>query len=146
MKQFKTPTELSKMFLPQHFSRYPLVEIPQEFYDQRGSIRNIADGNLGDVAIIECEEGSIRANHIHEKDWHLTYLISGSMDYYWANSLTEKKFEKLELSAGQLVLTMAKEPHKMVFKEKSCFVAVSAVSRLQENYEIDTMKLSDDFF
>ena len=146
MDEFAVPRELSEMFTPEHFENYPLVKVPQAFVDERGSIRNIADGMLGDVAIIDCEEGSVRASHLHLKDWHLTYLISGLMTYYWTRSSTSSEILELEVSPGQLVISLPGEPHKMFFRQKSCFVAVSAFSRLQKNYEEDTVRMPNEFF
>jgi len=114
----KIPTALSSLFSEEHFVNYPKVVIPQEFFDDRGSIRNIADGALGDVAVITSVNTSIRANHYHDKDWHLSYIVSGSM----------------------------RSPHKMIFLEESTFIAVSALSRNQENYESDTKRLPENFF
>ena len=62
------PKELSELFQEKHFTNYPFVEIPQSFSDERGSIENIADGNLGDVAVITSVAGAMRANHLYEHD------------------------------------------------------------------------------
>ena len=48
--------------------------------------------------------------------------------------------------AGEMVYTPPKAPHKMVFLEDSVFIAISGLSRVQENYEADTKKLLDNFF
>jgi hypothetical protein len=45
-----------------------------------------------------------------------------------------------------MVYTPPKAPHKMVFLEDSVFIAISGLSRVQENYEADTNKLPDNFF
>jgi len=54
------PKEVAHFFKPSHFSDYPRIQIPQEFRDSRGTIGNIADGSLGDVAIIESSPGAVR--------------------------------------------------------------------------------------
>lgn len=53
-------------------SNYPAIEAFQEFIDDRGSIINIADGQIGDVAVINSAAGSIRASHFHKR---LAYLF-----------------------------------------------------------------------
>jgi hypothetical protein len=45
-----------------------------------------------------------------------------------------------------MVYTPSKAPHKMVFLEDSVFIAISELSRVQENYEADTKRLPDNFF
>jgi quercetin dioxygenase-like cupin family protein len=137
---------LSSLFNESHFKHYPLVDIPQEFNDQRGAIRNIADGALGDVAFITSNKGAVRANHIHRLDWHLTYLVSGRMIYQWKESPESNSEERMEISAGQLFYTPANTPHKMTFLDESEFIAVSGLHRDKESYDSDTKRLAEDFF
>jgi hypothetical protein len=145
-EDFRLPPELSAMFDLVHFKNYPLVAIPQIHGDNRGSIKNIADGILGDVAIIECNAMTLRANHIHKKDWHLTYVVSGSMEYHWAYDAKPENRQSILLNAGEMVLSLAGDAHLMCFKEESVIVAISALSRKQNDYEDDLIRLSDNFF
>jgi len=144
--QVDVPSELSEIFTNEHFGNYPFVNFPQEFEDGRGTIRNIADGSLGDVAIIHSVAKSVRANHIHSHDWHISYMVFGSMEYFWSDDEQGINQKMVRVSAGQMVFTPSNVPHKMVFVENSCFVAVSALSRSQLNYEMDTNRLDSDFF
>jgi len=140
------PEELSKIFTEDHFKNYPKVLVPQNFEDERGVIKNIADGKLGDVAIITSKANSVRANHVHDDDWHLSYLVSGSMKYFWKNEIEASETKSVVVKAGEMVYTPKKSPHKMQFLEDSIFIAVSQLSRVQENYEEDTKRLPDNFF
>ena len=140
------PNSLSSIFTDKHFATYPKILVPQNFVDDRGSIKNIADGKLGDVAVITSKANSIRANHVHDHDWHLSYMVSGSMKYYWRTDLNTENSESIIVNAGEMIYTPPKAPHKMVFLVDSVFIAISGLSRVQENYEADTKKLSDDFF
>lgn len=137
---------LSSLFQDWHFDNYPLVIVPQEFQDERGWIKNIADGSLGDVAFITSRKGAIRANHLHHFDWHLTYLVRGRMVYQWIDSLENDAQKSIEISAGQLFYTPPNTPHKMTFLEESEFIAVSGLHRDRDSYESDTKRLSEDFF
>lgn len=138
------PSTLSSLFPVENFANYPQVLIPQIFNDERGSIKNIADGRLGDVAIISSQKSSIRANHVHENDWHFSYLVSGQMRYFWKDS--NKEVQSLIVKAGEMVYTPPKIPHKMQFLEESVFIAISELSRSQNNYEADTKKMPENFF
>jgi uncharacterized RmlC-like cupin family protein len=140
------PEELSKIFTEDHFKNYPKVLVPQNFEDERGVIKNIADGKLGDVAIITSKANSVRANHVHDDDWHLSYLVSGSMKYFWKSEIEASETKSVVVKAGEMVYTPKKSPHKMQFLEDSIFIAVSQLSRVQENYEEDTKRLPDNFF
>jgi len=138
------PSTLSSLFSEENFMNYPKVLIPQIFNDDRGSIKNLADGRLGDVAIISSQKSSIRANHVHENDWHFSYLISGQMRYFWKDS--NMQVQSLIVKAGEMVYTPPKIPHKMQFLEDSVFIAISELSRSQNNYEADTKKMPENFF
>jgi mannose-6-phosphate isomerase-like protein (cupin superfamily) len=137
------PNALQKYFKANSFQNYPLIEIPQRFIDARGSILNIADGDLGDVAVITSNIDSMRANHTHNEDWHLSYLIEGEIKYFWEDQHQQKS---IIIKPGQLFYTPPKTPHKMLFLKESIFIAVAAMSRTQENYENDTTRLDDGYF
>ena len=139
------PAELSPLFTNDHFTSYPIVKIPQSFQDERGLISNIADGNLGDVAVITSSAKSIRANHYHEDDWHLSFLLSGRMIYSW-KSLDSSDKGEIEVRASSLFYTPKRTVHRMYFLEVSTFIAVSKLNRNQENYELDTKRVGTDFF
>jgi dTDP-4-dehydrorhamnose 3,5-epimerase-like enzyme len=137
------PAELSKIFSENSFVDYPLVKIPQVFTDSRGTIANIADGNLGDVAIIESNKNAVRANHYHELDWHLSYLVSGRMIYTWKSIEPGDSAQNLEITAGQLFYTPPRVIHRMQFLTESIFVAVSKLNRDKESYESDTVRVQE---
>ena len=142
----KIPAELSKMFKSAHFEDYPLIKIPQTFTDGRGTIMNIADGSLGDVAFITSLSGSIRANHFHKQDWHLTFLITGGMNYEWQDTNLEKQKKNTNVTEGQLIFTPPNTPHKMTFTQNSTFIAISRMNRSHEEYSADTIALESNFF
>ena len=137
------PVSINKFFNKEHFKNYPIIQIPQDFKDNRGNIFNIADGILGDVAVITSKSNSIRANHVHNEDWHLSYLVEGEIKYFWEN---ENHQNSIIIKPGQLFYTPPKTPHKMEFLMESVFIAVAALSRTQENYENDTTRLEDNYF
>jgi hypothetical protein len=140
------PKELVGYFKESDFANYPYVSVPQIFEDARGEIRNLADGTIGDVAIISSNSGAIRANHFHHEDWHLCYLVSGEMEYFWSTNLDDRKPQSVIVKSKEMVFTPARTPHKIVFKANSIFLSISKLSRISENYERDTFKLTEDFF
>jgi quercetin dioxygenase-like cupin family protein len=138
------PKEISTFFSETDFANYPILVIPQFFLDERGTISNIADGDLGDVAVITSKRDSIRANHVHAEDWHLSYLVYGQMNYSWRdlNGINQSRI----VNSGELVFTPKNVPHRMQFKEDSCFIAISKLSRMTEKYELDTLRLDSNYF
>jgi uncharacterized RmlC-like cupin family protein len=137
------PKELNNYFRDTDFLSYPILNVPQIFSDSRGTIKNIADGALGDVAVISSKPNSIRANHVHNQDWHLSYLVDGEIKYFWEEDLKQKS---LIIKPGEIFYTPPKTTHKMLFLKESIFIAVAAMSRTQENYENDTTRLEDGHF
>jgi uncharacterized RmlC-like cupin family protein len=142
-EKVEIPVALNTYFRNGDFSSYPVIDIPQFFEDDRGSIVNIADGSLGDVAVIKSKANSIRANHTHKEDWHLSYLIEGEIKYFWEEG---NKQNSIMIQPGQLFYTPPQVPHKMLFLKESLFIAVAALSRTQENYETDTTRLDEKYF
>jgi dTDP-4-dehydrorhamnose 3,5-epimerase-like enzyme len=138
------PNELSNLFSDSDFEKYPFVRIPQEFKDERGLIQNIADGAIGDVAVITSNPGSIRANHVHSDDWHLTFIVSGLMKYFWVDIHGVK--QNTIVNKAEMVFTPSRTPHKMEFLTDSVFIAISKLNRSHEKYEADTEKIDIDFF
>lgn len=132
----KIPTELVNFFSNIHFQHYPKIAIPQSFQDGRGSILNIADGNLGDVAIVSSVSGATRANHVHETDWHLSYCVTGALEYSYIGELG--RLSNVNIRMGELFFTPAGTPHRMRFFEETVLVVVSRNSRKRDKYEEDT--------
>ena len=131
------PNELLGYFNPNDFGNYPRVSIPQSFLDERGEIINIADGMLGDVAVIHSKINAVRANHVHESDWHLSYCLTGSLNYSYREG---EEVQTIRIRAGELFFTPAGVPHRMDFMLDTTLVVVSRNSRKKEKYEEDTRK------
>ena len=68
------------------------------------------------------------------------------MKYFWKNEVETGEAKSIVVKAGEMVYTQKKSPHKMQFLENSTFIAISQLSRVQENYEEDTKRLPDNFF
>jgi len=138
------PRELVGLFEASHFVNYPFVVIPQSFSDERGWIANIGDGEIGDVAFITSVKGAIRANHVHSKDWHLSFMVSGSMDYSWESA--NGVMNKIRVNVNDLIYTPPQVPHKMEFLEDSKFIAIAKLKRSHLEYEADTQRLLPEHF
>lgn len=142
----RVPPELVPYLSESDLRNYPLVNIPQVFQDARGAIVNLADGTIGDVAVITSSPGSVRANHYHLEDWHLCYVVSGSMNYSWKETLSSPNIRNQKITQGQMLFTPKLTPHRINFSEETIFVTISKLSRLKDNYEVDTARFESDFF
>jgi dTDP-4-dehydrorhamnose 3,5-epimerase-like enzyme len=140
------PNELSKISTNSHLLNYPKILIPQSFSDERRTIKNIVDRRLDDVAIISSKANSIRANHVHNNDWHLSYVVSGSMKYFWKSDIKDNQIQSILVEDRELVYTPKEAQHSMQLLEDWIFIAISRLSRVQEYYAEDSKKLPDNFF
>lgn len=136
------PKELSKYFSEIDFIDYPLINIPQKYQDNRGIISNLADGKIGDIAIITSHNKTIRAGHYHKNDWHLCYLIDGEFEYQWS-SINSTGLRKLKVKPGELIYTPNKVYHELIFKKDSTFISISKLSRISAAYEKDTVRITN---
>ena len=143
MRMVDIPVELSNFFSRQNFENYPKLSIPQSFIDDRGSIFNIADGVLGDVATIVSLRNSVRANHVHNTDWHISYCLKGSLIYSFLDNMEVQ--HSLIIRQGEMFFTPVGIPHRMDFIEECTLIVVSRNSRKSEKYDEDTKRfiLSD---
>ena len=137
------PAELGEYFKIEDFKNYPIVEIPQVFSDLRGDIINIADGNLGDVALIKSNPGSTRANHYHREDWHLSYLLNGKLRYYWKNVSPSENANIIEVEEGSMIFTPKLVAHKMEFVTQTSLIVISKLSRIRQNYDNDLVRFAE---
>lgn len=113
--------------------------------DDRGVITSMIPPTeiIKSVLYITGKKGSERGNHIHKKDTHYCYVVSGSIKYVWEVwDEDTKRFIKHEASicAGDIVYTPTDEPHKFVFQTDGAFIAMATEGRGQKAYEQDIIK------
>lgn len=113
--------------------------------DARGIISRLPfKGVFRDILHITCTKGALRAQHLHLSDYHVVYLIKGSMNYYERPMGSNEKPKKFKFKAGQWFFTGSKIEHLMEFLENSEFISISRLSRQQQDYLRDTKKLDFD--
>jgi len=111
--------------------------------DDRGVIQPIIDSTVGGCAIITSKKGAIRANHIHEKDWHYSYVVSGKIKYYHRERDSQEKPSTEIFEAGDVFYSPPQVEHAMEFLEDTVFVVLSKLSRDKEDYEEDVIRVAD---
>lgn len=111
--------------------------------DQRGEmIYLIENHDIKSVLRITCKKGSVRANHIHDKDSHYSYMLEGSMKYYYRKGFNAKApIKHITVKKSEMVYTPPKEAHAMKFLEDSIFLAFTTEKRSQKNYEKDLKRI-----
>ena len=111
--------------------------------DERGQISVICDRPIGSILEILSLKGSKRSNHYHKTDWHLMYIVSGSMDYYDRPAGSSDIPRIRHLKTGGMVETPPMVEHTCVFLEDTVLLAFSGSKRDEESYANDMVKSAD---
>ena len=122
-----------------------VVHIKPEFEDERGYISRLVDTDeypLRTVLYITSKKGTLRGNHLHKKDAHFVYCLSG-MFRYSEKDFSNKKSRKLSviLKSGDIVLSRPGIAHSMEFLEDTVFLAFTTEKRDQGEYEADIQRV-----
>lgn len=114
-----------------------------QFIDERGGITSVLSGdnpNIKSILLITSKAGSVRSNHYHKKDMHYCYIISGKAEWL-EKPVAGGAVESQILEAGDMVFTPPMIMHTVKFLEDTVFFAFATESRLQEDYEADTIRV-----
>lgn len=111
--------------------------------DERGKMTYlIEDAEIRSVLLITCKKGSIRANHIHAKDSHYSYMLKGSMEYSFREGINDNSpVKRVRVLEGEMVYTPPLEAHAMKFLEDSVFLAFTTEKRKKDKYEEDLKRI-----
>ena len=108
--------------------------------DSRGQILSIVDEKVSNVSIIKCNSNSIRSNHYHLTDWHMMYVLSGKIDYFFRD-IKSDYIEYLEVNVGDNIFTPPMEIHATYFPVETTLIVSSLNPRDQRTYEEDTVRV-----
>jgi len=117
--------------------------------DDRGVIEQLDNTNEGNSVLrITSKAGSVRANHYHQKDHHVCYLVSGKIRYVERpvsedGSVDESvPLKEYTVEPGQLFYTAPMVAHAMEFVEDSEFLAISPRTGDTTEYENDIIRVT----
>ena len=108
--------------------------------DIRGEILSIVDFNVSNVSLITCNEGTIRSNHYHKKDFHFMYVLEGKIDYFF-KKLNNPEVKYKVVLPGHNIFTPNNEVHATFFPVKTKLIVSSGFPRDQKTYEEDTVRV-----
>ena len=119
-----------------------VVKIKPAFTDDRGSIFDVVEDNVGHTGIIEIRRGAIRGKHYHKRSTQYTFLVSGKMEFFEKDLIHKNsKIESVVLEPFDLVITPPMKAHAMKGLEDSVFLDMTTESRSGKGYEEDTVRL-----
>jgi quercetin dioxygenase-like cupin family protein len=118
-----------------------MVPMGTGFVDRRGSIMNLAHVPMASGAIIKSAARTVRANHYHKTDWHLTYVLSGQVIYFEREvGSTEIKAPEL-YTPGATFFSPPMREHAMLFPCDTTIITFARNVRTHENHESDVVRV-----
>lgn len=122
-----------------------VIHTKEEFVDERGGITRIINQDkfpIRAVLKITSKKGSIRANHVHKKDYHYIYVESGKCEYSEKDSNDPSgKVVTVTLGSGDIVLSNPGIIHAVKFLEDTVLYVFTTEKREQDQYEGDTKRV-----
>jgi dTDP-4-dehydrorhamnose 3,5-epimerase-like enzyme len=119
-----------------------IVPLAAPFSDARGAIQPLVDATMRSAVLISSKKGSVRANHYHRTDWHYSYVVSGSIEYFHRPTGSDEEPERIMIKAGEMFFTPPMADHTMVFPEDTVFLVLGRNPRDQESYEGDVVRIA----
>ncbi|MAF80721.1 hypothetical protein CL628_01775 [bacterium] len=117
--------------------------------DDRGVIEQLDNTNEGNSVLrITSKAGTVRANHYHQKDHHVCYLVSGQIRYVerpvGKDGVVDESIPLTEytIKPGQLFYTAPMVAHAMEFTEDSEFLAITPRGGGEAEYENDVIRVT----
>lgn len=111
------------------------------YEDERGRIDNFLARPLGSFAVISSKKGTIRAEHYHLKDWHYCWVSKGEILYFERPVGSDELPKVTTVTEGQMFFTPPGVEHSMLFMEDTVFTCMGKLTRKQEDYENDLVRL-----
>jgi oxalate decarboxylase/phosphoglucose isomerase-like protein (cupin superfamily) len=118
-----------------------LVKLEVPHADDRGYIQSLVNFPMKNLSLISSKKGAVRSNHYHLTDWHYMYVLSGSFDYFYKPTNSDKELQCVRVKAGEMIFTPPMEDHATVFLEDCDLLAMSRNPRDQKAYEEDVRRV-----
>jgi quercetin dioxygenase-like cupin family protein len=114
------------------------------FEDVRGRILNLLDTPITHISVITSKAGSRRASHYHLKNWHYTFVVSGSV-FYYERAVGEKGMGDYRcFRDGDLFFTAPMREHLMVFDTDTTIITFSKEPKDHASHEADLVRVKFD--
>ena len=115
--------------------------IPQ-FTDERGSIFDLIEEQVGHVGLITSNKGAVRGKHYHKKSTQFTFLLSGKMEFFTKDLRNkDSKVKSVIMEPYDLIATPPNVAHAMRAIENCVFLDCTTESRGEQGYEQDTVRI-----
>ena len=122
--------------------------LKQNFEDKRGKIIDVfVNSPKEHCLIVTFTKGAVRGNHFHKKSTQFSFVLSGKLDFYFAEVDKKngklKKVKKRTVKKNTFITHEPYEAHAFKSKKRSVLVAFSCGIRGGSRYEKDTFRLKN---
>lgn len=111
--------------------------------DDRGSIHDVLNENVGHVGYITFTKGSLRAKHYHHKSTQYDYVLSGKIRVVVCNIDGSGREDHI-VEAGMATEIPPGIVHTYIAEEDSSMIDITTLSRSDNGYEEDTVRVDLD--
>ena len=108
--------------------------------DERGTITDLLNKEIGHVGMITTTKGTVRGNHYHMRSTQYSYILSGKFQVVIAELHDLIKTETVVLEAGDLITIQPYVVHSFKALEDAVMIDMISESREGKNYENDVIK------
>jgi quercetin dioxygenase-like cupin family protein len=134
--------EFSALVDQEKYPEQVAVPLDAPFVNANGEIQNLVLERFTSAALIKSVAGAVRANHYHKTDWHYSYVVSGSVWYYWRPAGSKGAPQHQVFPAGTMFFTPPNVEHAMVFPEATAFLTFAKNVRDHEHHEADVVRVN----
>jgi len=116
--------------------------IKPAFKDRRGEIFDILEeGKVGHIGMVTFARGVERGHHYHLKSTQYSYVISGNLELT-ISDIDGKNKKVYKLKGGSFNVIPPKKVHTYKALSKSVMLDLTTLSRNNNGYEKDTIRVS----
>lgn len=111
--------------------------------DSRGTIADIFyKANMNHACYITSAPGSIRGNHYHKHTTQHTFILSGTMEYWYKDVNSKKPAKMIVAVVGDFITSNPNEIHTYRTGSEWCeVIAFTEGPRGGKDYESDTVRV-----
>lgn len=120
-----------------------IAQLRPAFTDDRGSITDILNLPVNHIGIIDFNPGALRAKHYHKQSIQYDYILSGRIRLIVCLPDGSEREDHI-LLPGMATEIPPGIVHTYIAEERSAMIDVTTISRADEGYENDTVRVPLD--
>lgn len=120
-----------------------ITKIEPVHTDDRGSITDVLNEPIGHVGYITFTKGALRAKHYHHESVQYDYILSGKLRLVVCQPDGSEREDHV-LEPGMLSEVQPGIVHTYIAEEDSVMIDMTTLSRKDDGYEEDTVRVDLD--